>query len=198
MNLKYFFFVRTFVHHLPISFFIITNSSIVCAHFARQSSYSNARREWKQHHNAFLWCVAVVVVAVAFIAGDFFLVSVACFSLSGRKKLIRKCKLRVCETMFVYNRRKSITLFWSVIWSISKWKYPSKILWMMCHNFTALFSPHLFALANFRGIKKWGKKPTKQNETKIKRSRIRKTHFFAAAVQVDFLWFSNGIMFETT
>lgn len=159
----------------PFFSLYIANSSIVCAHFARQSSYSNARREWKQH------CLIFVIVVAWFFCRYLLLLLLVlllvCFFLArAGEKLIRKCKLSVvCETMWCLStiETKSITLFWSVIWSISKWKYPSKIFWMMCHNFyrTRFFSPP-HSLSHFTSFQRW---PT--FETLKEAGRERKKNF---------------------
>lgn len=104
-------FARSFVYRLPIfCFFFNANSSIVCAraHFARQSSYSNARDV--SENNTIMFFSSVV-------AGDFLLLPlpslIVVFFWAG-EKLIRKCKWRAYVKRCVCLRRQNQSRYFEV------------------------------------------------------------------------------------
>lgn len=108
-------FARSFVYRLPIfCFFFNANSSIVCAraHFARQSSYSNARDVSENNTIMFF-----------FFGCCFYCWGIFCFCLRRRwllfffwagEKLIRKCKWRAYVKRCVCLRRQNQSRYFEV------------------------------------------------------------------------------------
>lgn len=105
---------------LLFALFSIANSSIVCAHSARQSS--NIQMQDVSENNSRIcvmsccnwaaavddyfvfWCAAyfTVLLVLLFVVGYFCCFSFVVFVTRAGEKLIRKCKLNVCETTFSY------------------------------------------------------------------------------------------------